>query len=424
MTGVRHSASRTAVLVGAAVLSFAGLARGGGDPAIDDAWLSARIVNLGDADFRVRERATDEINQRTLEWTEELKAEVGADATLTDAERELKVRKGVEARTRAWMDEIEARLAGTVSAQPSQDQHVRPSDVQADVNRAELNKEQRERLMQIGTRLFSSVPHGAMGVKFSRLDRGQGVEISGVIAGFDSQRVLQPADIVLDIDGHEVNAQTDMRAAIISHDPGDKVDMTLLRRGERVVVALQLGDLDNLQNAAIPDHSLMRDAFELRVARRAGVAPDRGGVIDPGMDSAQWASLQLGQNERMAALQQQARGRNVDSGDEDDSKTPSIVAGGADRLANGGDTAFLANPNVADQNQIETLQRNRQTLELQYQGLIRRLSVARDPRSQTIITNQIRAIQAQIGQVDRALSRAGVVRPQMVPGMRRNMVKP
>ena len=69
-------------------------------------------------------------------------------------------------------------------------------------NNASLSPEQLERIGQVGAELFAKQPHAALGVSFSWGERSpDGVEISGAIAGFDSQRVLQPGDIIQSLDG-------------------------------------------------------------------------------------------------------------------------------------------------------------------------------------------------------------------------------
>lgn len=392
------------LVMGVAACGATALA-GGGDPTLDDAWLNARVAQLDDADFVVRERATDEMYDITTRWSDEAKVRLAADPLLTDDQREQRAREIVLERSRQWLAAIEGKLA----------------------IEATLSGEQRERLTQVGIRLFGQMPHGAMGVSFSRADRGQGVEISGVVAGFDSMRVLQPGDVVLQIDGRDVNAQTDMRAAIISHDPGDEVDMTLLRRGERVVVSLKLGDFDTLRNALAPDRGLIRDALEMRIARRAGQDIKSPEVIEPGIDSARWAKLQVEQNER-AAVQMRAP-RNIDANDDGEGgAAPALMSGGADRPANGGDVAFAANPTVLDERAIAELNRDRAMLNQQYREALRQLSLKPDPAQRLMLSNSMRVLQSQIEDIDRKLQQMGMNRPN-VPGRapnirRRNPVRP
>lgn len=370
----------------AGVMGCAGLAYGGGEetrfePGLDDAWLSARVMRLDDADFAAREAASNEIAARTKAWTGDLAGEMAGMPELTPEERRARLKQRIDDRNRAWLGAIEARLAADGGLSP----------------------EQRERLVQAGTRLFSELPHGAMGVQFSRLDRGEGVEISAVVNGFDAENTLKPGDTVMEIDGRKLSVQADMRAVIISHDPGDRLNITLMRRGERAVVSLRLGDFANLRAPALTDRSLIRDAFEERIARRAGKVGAIAGIIEPGIDSGAWAKLRLSSGDSNWRFRRGARAEIIDAEGVANGKMAEIGAGGADRVAGVGDPAFSANQPAQDEARIRDLLTARQQLVDVYTRTQQAMKAANDGRSKLIIQSQLRNVEAQIQGVDRQI---------------------
>lgn len=321
------------------------------EPAIDDAWLSSRIVNLDSQDLATRQRVTREIAAR-------------ADLPL---------------------DLIEARLIADTGLSP----------------------EQRERLFQVGLSKFIDGPHGALGVSFSGIDRGAGVEIGGVVRGFDAERVLQPGDTVIEIEGRPVNVQLDLRAVILSHKPGEELAMTLMRRGERVAVAVKLGDYASLDRRAVATPSLMRDAWELRVARGAGRAnAPRGAIIEPGLDAGQWAKLQLSQDDHRGS----SRSRNLGRAEDLDSEMPENVkvagmgVGGQDRPAAGGDPTFQANASIIEDKALEQVRLDRQQLALRLSRLVTLRDRTPDAATKAMMEIQIRQTQSQIRTLDSILA--------------------
>jgi hypothetical protein len=178
-----------------------------------------------------------------------------------------------------------------------------------------LSPEQRERLTAAALARFAVQPRGALGVSFSLVDRNtDGVEIGGPIEGFDAARVLEPGDLIVSMSGAPTRNQQQVRAAIISHDPGDVVTIGLRRRGEPMVVQVALGDFRDLErrnnnvranprggvqlqllNQPAPppriDTQTLLAAWDLRQRRTGPVANDAP-VIDPGLALEQWVQLE------------------------------------------------------------------------------------------------------------------------------------
>lgn len=437
MTNRTRLAGLTAKIVMAMACAAAGLSPAG-DVSLDDAWLSARVPRLDDGDYKTREAATEEIASRNTPWIASIATELATAPKLSAEERALVLGQRAAAREgtsgesvadeAAWKARADAALATNPELSVQERKYLLKRRIE-ERNRewlgaiegrlatdTELSPEQRERLLQVGTKLFDAIPHGAMGVQFSQIDRGEGVEISMVVKGFDAAHALSAGDTVLEIDGRPVNARDDMRSVIISHDPGDRLEMTLLRRGERVVVSLRLGDYSDLRSAAVTDRSLLRDALEERVARRAGKRGANHGIIDSGIDSGEWAKLQLGLGDGAAR-----RGASsIVIRDDENSKVSDISAGGADRVSTGADPNFSANAVVTDQSRIDAMNQKRGELIELYKQLS--VQIAREPNQarKVIIDNQRRSILVQLQDMDQKLRNAGAGgQPQPAPNRMR-----
>jgi len=187
-----------------------------------------------------------------------------------------------------------------------------------------LSPEQLERLNQAGAARFANQPRAAMGVSFAWGEQSpDGVEISGTIGGFDSQRVLQAGDVIQSIGGVRLTSQPQTRAVIVSHSPGDKVTLRVIRQGEPIVIELALGDFAELNrntprggmnqgfrdNSNRLDERTLRAAWDFRLARvveRSGRRPEQ--PLDPGLTDRQWAQIDLaaGNHRDQQASQRQA----------------------------------------------------------------------------------------------------------------------
>lgn len=138
-----------------------------------------------------------------------------------------------------------------------------------------LTEEQRLRLNSAGYRLFTGSVRAAMGVQFSDATP-QGVVIGRTIEGFDSRVTLRPEDVIRTIDGRSAVDQDHVRALIVSHDPGDEVQIGLLRNGEALSVTLRMGRFDQLrERTGRPDDQSMQQAWRVRLARLARAAMAR-----------------------------------------------------------------------------------------------------------------------------------------------------
>lgn len=75
------------------------------------------------------------------------------------------------------------------------------------------------------------------------LDRIEGVEIVGVATGGGADESgIEENDVILKVDGHEVNEPNQLQARIAVLDPEDEVEVVLIRDGEELTKTISLSD--------------------------------------------------------------------------------------------------------------------------------------------------------------------------------------
>lgn len=148
-----------------------------------------------------------------------------------------------------------------------------------------------ERLLRLAKRRFMETPRAAMGVQFSRFDAGVGgVEINGTVRGFESEVVLRPGDVIRSIGGMPTASQAAARCAIVSREPGERVTLEVLRRGEALQVTLAMGSFAELSNAVGLDGSTLDAAWNVRCKRLGSRGEER--LVATGLDTARWVELE------------------------------------------------------------------------------------------------------------------------------------
>lgn len=251
-----------------------------------------------------------------------------ADVPVAGATPEL---AALEARVARLGDaELSTREAATIEL--ANDPSVTTRMIESFLIRPEISEEQRARLTTIGLSRFRGEPRAAMGVSF---DRGsaltQGVTIRGAIEGFDAVRVLQPGDVILSINGQPVRNDGQARIAILSHDPGDVLELRIQRRGEALVANVALGFLRDLRDGPSLDPVLIRRLWEYRLDRVARASAKNAGVnrgpIEPGIDEARWEAIAEAIRSVEEATDLRANAVEVES------NGPVLAAGGSARAA-------------------------------------------------------------------------------------------
>lgn len=141
-----------------------------------------------------------------------------------------------------------------------------------------LSAEQRLRLEELALQVFARGPHAALGIRFPTNERGG--ELVDVVAGFPAAELLRPGDRILAADGIPVTRQAVLRAAILSHAPGEKIALTVARDEETLEVEVELGSFRELVGSASPRPSDILAAWTLRRAREGAGAPE-GARLEP-----------------------------------------------------------------------------------------------------------------------------------------------
>lgn len=170
------------------------------------------------------------------------------------------------------------------------------------MKRPKLSLEQRKRLECAARHPFESAPRAGLGVSFDRAVDDGSVRIIGTVdrPGFHAHEVLKPGDTVRELDGISVHTQEQARSIILSHDPGDTLDILVVRQGTPVRAAIKLGnftDLDvgmpaNIGRNAVPGRDLDA-AFKVRLLRELGDQAKQCGAapIDAGFNAETWDGL-------------------------------------------------------------------------------------------------------------------------------------
>jgi hypothetical protein len=168
--------------------------------------------------------------------------------------------------------------------------------------RGELSPEQEWRITQAGRARFYERDPGALGVQFDGFDEDDGVFISGTIPTFAAADFLKGGDQIRSIDGMPILTSADVRAAILSRDPGEVIEVGVIRTGLSLAFKIPLGAYSKLpeqQNRGFgsPRDNDLESAWRVRLARvmRAirvdGSFPPERREIRPPMSQERWERI-------------------------------------------------------------------------------------------------------------------------------------
>jgi hypothetical protein len=135
----------------------------------------------------------------------------------------------------------------------------------------EVCAERRARLRNAIYERFINTPRPAVGITMGN-NAISGILVTGLQKGFPAAGVLREGDEILVIGGVDLrptsNNQAPLMAAIASFDPGDTIDLMVLRDGREIDLQIELGSFDDLgqQARARPD-DVMQRALALRMHR-------------------------------------------------------------------------------------------------------------------------------------------------------------
>ncbi len=165
-----------------------------------------------------------------------------------------------------------------------------------------LTLEQWTRLNRALYQRFASTPRGGLGAVLDLQAAGDGVMLRQLVDTFPASGVLEPGDVVVEVDGQPLAELEDrqrrdrmVRAAILSRNPGESLPAVVRRRDSRtntvreLEVRIPLGSYNDLDNAPNLDQSpdLLRAAWEQRRAR-LGLQPPSSQRINPPLSRANW----------------------------------------------------------------------------------------------------------------------------------------
>lgn len=182
----------------------------------------------------------------------------------------------------------------------------------------DLTLEQETRLSLIARDLFAMTDRAGMGVSFAIENDVGGVGIAGTVRqeGFYAHEVLKPGDVIRSADGIPVRSSSEMRAAVLSHDPGEIMSLTILRGGTIRKVDLKLGNFAQLDRPQLPENRTLDHAWKLRLNRelaaqghrQPGAAKANGEqTIFSQIDEDRWANLERGLSIARSKMVQDAR---------------------------------------------------------------------------------------------------------------------
>ncbi|MEC9373054.1 MAG: PDZ domain-containing protein [Planctomycetota bacterium] len=154
----------------------------------------------------------------------------------------------------------------------------------------DLAPEQAVRLDEALFVRFRETPRAGLGVQMEGPTEGRGIALARIIETFPASEFLESADIVIAVDGVEVTYPETLayfQASIVSRDPGQALDLKVLRDGEVLDLRVPLGRFSDLnQNGAIRS-DVLTNAWDLRRAR-LGLALQNTDVIRPANAPAVW----------------------------------------------------------------------------------------------------------------------------------------
>ncbi len=118
---------------------------------------------------------------------------------------------------------------------------------------------------------FFNAPRAGLGITYDRTPAPRGVRLGDTVADFDAHGKLRAGDVVLALSGTPIDAgSTDLPVSIASHLPGEETIISLLRNGEPLEVAVELGRRQDLRSVAPLQEPVLRRAWALRMDRLRG----------------------------------------------------------------------------------------------------------------------------------------------------------
>lgn len=140
----------------------------------------------------------------------------------------------------------------------------------------DLSPEQWERLDAALSKRFRESPRAGLGVSMAA--GGEGIRLNTVMDQFPASDVLEPNDLVVAVDGRSVIGSGTLvfQSTILSHDPGETMQMTIIRGAEEMTLRVPLGSFSQLNQARAqsPSSTVLDEAWRIRRGRLGLTPPE------------------------------------------------------------------------------------------------------------------------------------------------------
>ena len=161
------------------------------------------------------------------------------------------------------------------------------------------------------------VTRGRIGVVIQEVNQGladsfglkkpQGALVSALEKGGPAEQAgLEPGDVILRVDGREIDRSTDLPAQIGDMKPGTRARLEIVRKGTGKTLDVTIGEMKDVKTAAADREGAAEGRLGLAVrpldadeARQSGI---RGGLVVPSTCSAEaWSRLPVGSSATISA---------------------------------------------------------------------------------------------------------------------------
>jgi len=162
------------------------------------------------------------------------------------------------------------------------------SDLEFYLGDMTLSHEQRTRLVLACQQRFQTHPKGGLGVSFGVIRVGA-IEVVPIRnnPNFPASEMLNPGDVIARVGDEILMNSFDLRAQILSREPGEMLPVTVIRNGKPIKMELPLGSYGELTGAARLEPGIARRALAFRWARKGIVVPESN-LIGSKISSDQW----------------------------------------------------------------------------------------------------------------------------------------
>lgn len=161
------------------------------------------------------------------------------------------------------------------------------------IKTSDLSPEQLARLDEALYQRFADKPRAGMGVAFAANNPGGGVLLQRILNQFPVSEHLKRGDVIQRVEGASLlsmpdrSARATLRRHILSFNPGEKIEVKVLRQDQSLTLRVPLGSYEDLGDAMPVSDEDLRSAWALRRDRLGLELRPKPG-IQPPTDEANW----------------------------------------------------------------------------------------------------------------------------------------